>query len=99
MAATEVGAAIQGDEQGGRGCPYLGENLRGGGSGSSVLLVVDIAIDTTHWESSRRIQPQVDPRLMGRQPQRGRNGGWVYPPLAEAMAESGLQDLDTYVSF
>ena len=28
--------------------------------------------------------------LMGRQPRIGRDGGWVYPPLEEAMTEAGL---------
>ena len=36
--------------------------------------------------------------LKGRQPHRGRDGRWVYPPLTEAMADSGLQEVDTYVS-
>ena len=29
---------------------------------------------------------------------RGRDGVWVYPPLEDAMAETGLQEVDTYVS-
>ena len=37
-------------------------------------------------------------RLMGRQPCRGRGGGLVYPPLAKAMAEWVLQEVDTYIS-
>ena len=37
-------------------------------------------------------------RLTGRQPRRGRDGFWVYPPLEDAMAETGLQEVETYVS-
>ena len=37
-------------------------------------------------------------RLTGRQPWKGRDGGWVYPPTEDAMAEAGLQELETYVS-
>ena len=37
-------------------------------------------------------------RLTGRQPWRGRDGVWIYPPLEDAMAEAGLQEVDTYVS-
>ena len=33
--------------------------------------------------------------LMGRQPLRGRYGIWVYPPLEDAMAETGFQEVDT----
>ena len=41
---------------------------------------------------------RVTRRLTGRQPQRGLDGAWVYPPLVEAMSETGLQDLETYVA-
>ena len=37
--------------------------------------------------------------LTGRQPRRGRYGGWVYPPLVEAMLEAVLKEEYTYVSF
>ena len=37
-------------------------------------------------------------RLTGRQPQKGRYGGWVYPLLEDVMAEVGLQEVETYVS-
>ena len=37
-------------------------------------------------------------RLVGGQPQRGRESVWVYPPLESAMAEAGLQEVETYVS-
>ena len=49
---TEVGVTVYGVGQGGRGCPYLGENLRGGGSGGSVVWVRDVGDDTAHWEDS-----------------------------------------------
>ena len=32
-------------------------------------------------------------RLTGRQPQKGQDGGWVYPLLEDAMAEAGLQEV------
>ena len=37
-------------------------------------------------------------RLMGRQPQRGWESGWLYPLLEEAMAEAGLQEVEAYIS-
>ena len=36
---------------------------------------------------------RVARRLMWRQPRRGRDGVWVYPPLEDAMEEAGLQEL------
>ena len=45
-----------------------------------------------------RFHHRVACRLMGRQPRKGRNGGWVYPPLKDAMAEAVLQEVETYVS-
>ena len=41
---------------------------------------------------------RVARRLTGQHPRRGQDGGWVYLPLAEAMAETGLQEVETYVS-
>ena len=35
---------------------------------------------------------------MGRQPWRGKDGVWTYPPLEDVMVEAGLQEVDTYVS-
>ena len=37
-------------------------------------------------------------RQMGRQSWIGRESGWVYPLLEEAMADLGLQEVDNYVS-
>ena len=36
--------------------------------------------------------------LMGQKPQNGRDGRWFYPPTEDAMAEAGLQEVETYVS-
>ena len=38
---------------------------------------------------------RVAHRMMGGQHQRGRYGGWVYPPMAESMSEAGLQEVET----
>ena len=37
-------------------------------------------------------------RLKGRQSCRELDGWWVYPLLEDAMAEAGLQEVETYVS-
>ena len=37
-------------------------------------------------------------RLMGRQPWKGWDGGWIYPPMEDAMAEAGLEEVETYVT-
>ena len=34
-------------------------------------------------------------RLMGRQPQKGRDVGWVYPHIEDVMTEAGLQEVET----
>ena len=39
---------------------------------------------------------RVTRRLMGRQPWRIWNIVWVYPPLEDAIAEAGFQEVDTY---
>ena len=41
---------------------------------------------------------RVDHSLMGRQPWRGQDVVWVYPPLEEAMVEAELQEVETYFS-
>ena len=38
---------------------------------------------------------RVARRLTGKQPRKGREGGWVYPLLEYAMAEAGLQEVET----
>ena len=40
----------------------------------------------------------IHPLLTGQQTRRGRDGRWVYPPLAEAMEEAVLQEVETYIS-
>ena len=45
-----------------------------------------------------RFHHRVARGLMGRQPQIGRDGGWVYHLLAGAMLEAGLHEVETYVS-
>ena len=42
-----------------------------------------------------RFHHRVDRRLTGRQPCRGRYGGWLYPPLLDAIAEAVLQEVET----
>ena len=41
---------------------------------------------------------RVSHRLTRQKLQKVRDGGWFYPPLEYAMAESGLQEVETYVS-
>ena len=36
--------------------------------------------------------------LTGRQPCKGRDRGWFYAPLEDAVAEAGLQEVETYFS-
>ena len=42
---------------------------------------------------------RVAHRLMGRQPQKGWDVGWVYPHMGDEITEAGLQEVDTYISF
>ena len=37
-------------------------------------------------------------RITGKQPRQVRDGVWLYPLLEDAMAEAGLQEVETYVS-
>ena len=37
-------------------------------------------------------------RITGRQPQRGGNGSWYYPPLAEEMGEAGFEGIRKLVT-
>ena len=41
---------------------------------------------------------RVARRMTGQQPRKVQDGGWVYSPLKDAMAESGSQEVETYVS-
>ena len=85
-----MGAAVLGAEQGGSGCLDLGEDLRGGGSGGHALRVGDMGKDTAHREGFGQIPPQGGPQDDGEKTSERTGGGWMYPPLEEAMAEAGL---------
>ena len=41
---------------------------------------------------------RVARRLTGRQPRKGWYRVWVYPPLEDAMAKAGFQEVETYFS-
>ena len=45
-----------------------------------------------------RFHHRVSRSQTGKQPQRGRDRIWVYPPLEEVIEEAGLQEVETYVS-
>ena len=45
-----------------------------------------------------RFHHRVSNKLTERQPRKGRGRGWVYPPPEDAMAEAGLQEVETYAS-
>ena len=45
-----------------------------------------------------RFHHQMDRILMEQQPTRRLDGTWDYPPLAEAMPEAGIQEVETYVA-
>ena len=39
---------------------------------------------------------RVTCRMTGRQPQRGRDGLWVYTPMEASVEDAGLQEVETY---
>ena len=43
----------------------------------------------------RGFQYKAARKLTGRQPRRGRDGVWVYPPLEESIEEAGLKEVET----
>ena len=57
-----MGTTVQDVGKGGHRCPYLGKNLRVGGTGVPDVWVGDVGDDTTHWEGSGRILPQGGPK-------------------------------------
>ena len=45
-----------------------------------------------------RFHYRVAHRLTVKNPRKGWDGGWVYPPLEDDMAEAGFQEVETYIS-
>ena len=91
MGTEEVGAADTGDGERGIVCPDVGDVLCCGGTGGSVVWVEDVGYVPAHWEDLGRLPPQGGPQTDGVATVEGTGGGgggWVYPPLAEAMAEA-----------
>ena len=83
--ASEVGVAVQGVEQVGCVCPDLG-----GGCMAVVQVVLLCGSET--WMMTlhigrvmRGFHQRVALRLMGQQPRRAQDVGWVYPLLVETM--------------
>ena len=82
----------------------------GADSQTSVMLytaVVQVVLlyRSESWVMSLRIckalggfHRQIIQQLTGRMPYWGGGGKWFYPPPGEAMAEAGLQDIETYVA-
>ena len=35
--------------------------------------------------------------ILGKLPKRRTDGGWEYPPIAEALREAGIKDLEVYI--
>ena len=58
-------ATVHGVGKGGRGCPDLGDNLHGGGSGGYVVWFRDVGNDTAHWGASEMIPSQGGPQADG----------------------------------
>ena len=85
-----------------------GEDTRTSGRIHVAVVKVVILYGLETWVTTPRIERvlggfhhRVDHSMTGKQPWRGRDGGWVNLPLTEAkeeaMAEAGFQDVETYV--
>ena len=79
-----------------------------GHQGKLYLVVVKLVLlyGSETWVLTPRMQRvmggfhhRVAHRLMGRQPQKGWDVGWVYFHMGDEMTEAGLQEVDTYISF
>ena len=90
---TEVGAAVYGVDQGGCGCPDLKENLRGSGSDSNTIRVGDMSDGTAYWEVLETIPPQGGPQAVEKTTQERKGRRMEYPPMAETMEDTGLQEV------
>ena len=92
-----MGASDSGNDQGGRGCLDIGADILGGGTIGPAIRVRDMGPDTVYTYGAGRIPPQGGPQTDGWEPRKGRGGGCVYLPLEDAMEESGLQEVETYI--
>ena len=77
----------------------LGPNLLISSEVFHALRVRDVGHDTVHGEGFGRVPPQGVSLAEIRQPWRGRDRVWVYPPLEYMMAELYFKEMETYVSF
>ena len=95
----EVVATDLGFEQGRSGCPYIGTDSPDSGAIGPAIRVRDMGTDTLRMQRVLGgFHHRVACKLTGRQPWKGRNGGWVSPPLEDEMTEAGLQEVENYVS-
>ena len=79
------------------GCPEVGNVLHDGCVGSPVVWVRDVCYVPHIGRTLGSFHHRVVFRLTGRTPRRGLYGMWVYPTLAETMAETELQEEETCI--
>ena len=72
--------------------------LLGGSTIGHTLKVRDMGPDAAHEEGVGRIPPQGGPQDYGSGTVEGKIGRLGLPSLEEAMAEAGLQEVETYIS-
>ena len=53
---------------------------------------------TAYWEGDGGLSPSGDMAAAKADATAERGGTWTYPLLGEAMAEAGMQEVDTYVA-
>ena len=95
---VEVCVTDEGAGKRGCGCPHLGPDILFDVPVGIFVWVRDVVDDPTHWEGVGRIPPQGVPQA-DREATSAREGRRVdTPPLEDAMAEAGMQEVDTYVS-
>ena len=75
----------------------VGDVLQCGASGGASLWIVDVGDEPPHGPVPGILQNRGGRRITGIHPQRFLGGSWEYPPLDEAMQETGLEEVEAYV--
>ena len=91
-----MGLYIAGPGEGGIWYDNIGAFLPSGSPGDPFIWFGDVVHDPPHGEEPGGVHHQVARRITVKLPCHRSDGSCNFPPLAEAMREAGLEELEIY---
>ena len=94
---VEVGLDFDDLGTGGGRFQDLWHLIQGYSAGGAIIILGDVGDDPPDQQNPGGVLHRVAHCLTGMQPRRNAEGIWDYSPLAEAMSELSMEEVDIYV--